>query len=56
MKLSWWCPLGHGNTVYPYGSIDTNFDPPQFLFDSTFKEFIFQVDNTLTDTANKIQP
>ncbi len=19
-----------GNTVYPYGSIDTNFDPPQF--------------------------
>ncbi len=26
-----------GNTVYPYGSIDTNFDPPQFSFDSAFK-------------------
>ncbi len=26
-----------GNTVYPSGSIDTNFDPPQFPLDSTFK-------------------
>ncbi len=26
-----------GNTIYPYGSIDNNFDPPQFSFDSTFK-------------------
>ena len=27
-----------GNTVYPYGSIDTTFDPPQFSLDSTFKD------------------
>jgi hypothetical protein len=26
-----------GNTVCPYGSIDTNFDPPQFSLGSTFK-------------------
>jgi hypothetical protein len=25
-----------GNTVYPYGSIDTNFDPAEFSLDSTF--------------------
>ena len=25
-------------TVYPYGSVDTNFDPPWFSLDSTFKE------------------
>jgi len=25
-----------GNTVYPYSSIDANFDPPQFRLDSTF--------------------
>jgi hypothetical protein len=29
-----------GNTVYPYSSIDANFDPPQFRLDSTFNDDI----------------
>jgi hypothetical protein len=29
-----------GNTVYPYSSIDANFDPPQFRLDSTFKNLL----------------
>jgi hypothetical protein len=33
---AWYMTLA-GNTVYTYGSIDTTFDPPQFLLDSTFK-------------------
>ena len=28
-----------GNTVYPYGSINTTFDPPPFSLDSTFKGY-----------------
>jgi hypothetical protein len=27
-----------GKTVYPYGSTDTNFDPPQFSIDSVSRE------------------
>ncbi len=42
MLFSQWCPLGQGKEHLPArediinGSIDTNFDPPQFPLDSTF--------------------
>jgi hypothetical protein len=37
VSLGAWKMTFAGNTVYPCGSIDTNFDPPQFPLDSTFK-------------------
>ncbi len=37
VSLGAWKMKFAGNTVYPCGSIDTNFDPPEFPLDSTFK-------------------
>jgi hypothetical protein len=37
VSLGAWKMTFASNTVYPCGSIDTNFDPPYFPLDSTFK-------------------
>ncbi len=60
MLLSWWCPLGHDKRHLPAiqnfhcGSIDTNFDPPQFPLDSTFKAALYTVTvfNGITEASH----
>jgi hypothetical protein len=43
------------NTVYPYGSTDTNFYPPQFSLDSTFNPNLDDAkNNSLTKGIFKI--